>query len=101
MGYRLHIDQQSDGCAVVVALNLTRQESNALFLSGDSLVSWPTEGLLDCGDARFVRTSMFVSEMATRPGGVNLRYSNLEQAERCAALIRLQLAETGIAAEDE
>ena len=100
MGYRLHIDQRSDGCAVVIALNLTRQESNALFLSGDSLVSWPTEGLLDCGDARPVRISMFVSEMAAKPGGVHLRYANLEQAERCAALIRLQLAEAGIAAEN-
>lgn len=101
MGYRLHIDSGSEGYAVVIGLNLTRQETNDLFLSGDSLVSWPTEGLLDDADPRLTRTGMFISEMAARPGGVTLTYASADQAERSAAVIRYQLAQVGIAAEDQ
>lgn len=89
-------------------VNLTRAESNELFLSGDSMVSWPVEGLDSAagvasaagatgeGDLKLERSGMFVSEVAARPGGLVLRYREQSQAERAATLLRMQFNQIGI-----
>jgi hypothetical protein len=100
MGYRLHIDDRAEGSEVSLALVLTRQETNELFLSGDSMVSWPAEGLSDDGDPLLTRTSMFVSEIAARPRGLTLHYGTRKQAERSVALLGLQLQQLGIVVEE-
>jgi hypothetical protein len=82
----------------MLKVNLTRAESNDLFLSGDSMVSWPIEGLevLSDGDPRLERSGIFVSEVAARSAGLRLRYREQAQAERTAALLRMQFAQIGI-----
>jgi hypothetical protein len=99
MGFHLDISDEDGGSAVSLAVILTRQETNDLFLSGDSMISWPEEGLRPDGDPLFSRTSMFVSEVAARPQGMILHYQTREQAERSAQLLRLQLDRAGIARE--
>jgi hypothetical protein len=83
---------------VSVKVNLTRAESNDIFLSGDAMVSWPTEGLRPTGEADFgpERSGMFISEMAARPEGLKISYEERGQAERALALLRVQFAQTGI-----
>jgi hypothetical protein len=83
---------------VMVRVNLSRSESNDLFLAGDAMVSWPIEGLQSnaTGDARLERTGMFVSEVAARPFGLGLRYLEQDQAARAATLLRMQFEQIGI-----
>ncbi len=100
MGFRLYIDDRGGSAEVLLALALTRQETNELFLSGDSMVSWPSDGLCDNGDPLLARTSMFVSEIAAKPQGLTLHYATRAQAERSAALLGRQLQQLGIAAEE-
>jgi len=101
MGYSVTIgcEPGSDSWAVALKINLTRAESNALFLSGDSMLSWPLEGLQVSGDSRLERSSMFVSEVAARTTGLTISYSLQAGAERAATLLRTRLAAIGIAEE--
>jgi len=100
MGYSTAIAHEpgSDCWTVTLRVNLTRAESNDLFLSVDSMVSWPVDGLEATagGDPGLERSSMFVSEIAARHGGLGLRYREQEQAERTAAILRMQFAQIGI-----
>lgn len=98
MGYRLAStpEPESDSWSLALRVNLTRAESNDLFLSGDSMLAWPVEGLEQSGDPRLERSGMFISEVAARPLGLGIRYSRRGQAERAAALLRMQLANAGI-----
>ena len=98
MGYAVAIAPEpgSDSWTVVLEVNLSRTESNDLFLRGDSMLSWPTEGLELTGDPRLERTSVFVSEVSARPLGMAIRYRQEAQAERAAALLRMQFAQMGI-----
>jgi hypothetical protein len=100
MGFCLNIHDQADGSVVSLALILDRQESSDLFLSGDSMISWPSDGLLQEGDPMLARTGIFVSEIAARPAGMTLRYATREQADRTATLLRLQLDQLGIVREE-
>ena len=100
MGYSTAIAQQagSGRWAVTVSVHLSRTETNDLFLSGDSMVSWPVEGLVHSveGEAMPERSSMFVSEIAALPEGLPIFYAEQSQAERAATLIRTQFAQAGI-----
>lgn len=98
MGYTTVIEAEpgSGGWAVILRAVLTRAESNELFLSGDSMVSWPVDGLESTDDLRLERSSMFVSEIAARPAGLRIRYRERSQAEQAAAVLRLQLGQIGI-----
>jgi hypothetical protein len=98
----MFITQDSGSWLVMVKVTLSRAESNQLFLSGDSMVSWPVEGMLATsgGDPRLERSGMFVSEIAARPSGLAIRYADQAQAERASTLIRMQLAQTGIQQEN-
>ena len=103
MGYSASIVHQPARAswALVLKVNLTRAESNDLFLSGDSMVSWPVEGLqpMSGNEARLERSGMFVSEVAARPLGLTISYCEQAQAERAAALLRMQFAQIGITEE--
>jgi hypothetical protein len=100
MGFATSVKHESKpGYWVVsVKVNLSRAETNELFLSGDSMLSWPSEGLVPTSthDSKPERSGMFVSEVAAQPEGLAIRYGDQAQAERTAALIRTQLAQIGI-----
>lgn len=103
MGYSTLIthDPGPGSWVVTLKVNLSRAESNDLFLSGDSMVSWPVDGLepTAAGDPRLERSGIFVSEVAARRDGLGLRYREQEQAERAALLLRMQFAQIGIGEE--
>lgn len=98
MGYTAAIEQEagSNNWVVVLQATLTRAESNELFLSGDSMVSWPVDGVEPTDDPRLERSSMFVSEIAARPGGLRIRYRERVHAERAATVLRIQFGQIGI-----
>jgi hypothetical protein len=62
------------------------------------MVSWPVEGLQPNTqeEGKLERSGMFVSEVAARPDGLIIRYGERSQAERAAALLRIQFAQIGI-----
>ncbi len=97
MGYSTSIDREagSERWVVAARVNLSRAESNQLFLSGDSMVSWPAEGL-ESEDSKLERSSMFVSEIAARPDGLVIRYREQAQAARAATVLRMQFGQIGI-----
>ena len=82
-------------------------ETNHLFLSGDTIISWP-EGALRMGgdsapsvrsdgqDPGLSRTGMFVSELARLARGLEIGYRQAAEADRAAKLLRLQLLRAGI-----
>ena len=79
-------------------VSLSRAETDDLFLSGDSMLSWPADGLLPAPgeDSMPGRSGMFVSEVAAQPQGIVIRFREQAQAERTAAILRAQLVESGI-----
>jgi hypothetical protein len=100
-------DQVTGSYVVTVKVDLSRAETNSLFLSGDSIVSWPEGDLLgapgpdqtephEARDAFPIRTGMFVSELARLAQGLKIGYRQVAEAERAAQLIRLQLLRAGI-----
>jgi hypothetical protein len=100
MGYSTAISQARgpDRWTVSVRVTLSRAETNELFLSGDSMVSWPSEGLLPMSEDVSIpeRSGMFVSEIAAQAGGLVICYSDQADAERTLALLRAQFAQAGI-----
>lgn len=100
-------DRATESYVVTVKVALSLPETSSLFLSGDSIVSWP-EGALpggpdleqtgtrEGGEAALVRTGMFVSELARLAQGLKIGYRQAVEAERAAQLIRLQLLRVGI-----
>lgn len=104
MGYSTVVAREpgSTSWLVTVKVNLSRMETNQLFLSGDAMVSWPLEGMEapEGGDLRLERSGMFVSEVAARPAGLGIRYSADVEAQRAATLLRLQFAQIGIKEEN-
>jgi hypothetical protein len=103
MGYSTAVEREngSGGWAVSLKISLSRAETNDLFLSGDSILSWPPEGLLSSmgDDSKPERSGMFVSEVAAQPLGLTIRYAEQGQAERSAAILRTQLNQIGISEE--
>jgi hypothetical protein len=111
---------EPEGYLVTVKVRLTAAESSSLFLSGDTLLSWPPaqswgempatpggEAAGAPGGAAHVyagltreRTSIFVSEAAGLAQGLQIRYLHEADAERAARLFRLQLLEAGIEEEE-
>jgi len=103
MGYSTAVEREqgSEGWKVSLKVSLNRTETNELFLSGDSMLSWPLDGLLPSmgDDSRPERSGMFVSEVAAQPLGLTIRYAEQTQAERSAAMLRAQLKQIGISEE--
>lgn len=99
MGYRLEMRAHSSGHSVMLTLSLSRRENSDLFLMGDAMISWPTEGLQDDGETVLARSGIFVSEIASKPRGLSLLYATAEQARRTSLLLCRQLDQIGIAQE--
>lgn len=103
-----HVVDPVTGRHVVTAkVVLSLAETNELFLSGDTIVSWPegelmqSRGLSDsatpgASESALVRTGMFVSELAQLPLGLKIGYRQGAEAARAAQLIRLQLLKAGV-----
>lgn len=100
-------DQATESYVVTVKVELSLAETNGLFLSGDSIVSWPEGELLgssgvdqsgqhEARDSALIRTGMFISELARLAQGLKIGYRQVAEAERAAQLIRLQLLRAGI-----
>jgi len=104
MGYSTALTQEPgpEAWLITVKVVLSRTESNDLFLSGDSMVSWPAEGLQISGtaDPRLERSGMFISEIASRSSGLVLRYHGQAEAERAFKVLRIQFAQIGIQEEN-
>ncbi len=100
---------------VTVKVRLTPAETNSLFLSGDTLVSWPPAesyvGDIPASGAEAargvagspgvhslapLRTGIFVSELARLAHGIKIGYRQAVEAERAAQVLRLQLRRAGV-----
>jgi hypothetical protein len=107
------LDSSSGDHVVTVRVGLSLSETNSLFLSGDTIVSWPEGRLFDdqsdrsalpdqaagfsnASETGLVRTGMFISELAHLAQGLRIGYRQSADAERSAQLIRLQLRKAGI-----
>ena len=100
MGYSTAIVHQArpDRWAVSLTVDLTRSETNQLFLAGDAMLSWPVDGLVAASEGSPMpeRSGMFVSEIAAQPAGLVIHYAEQAAAERAVALLRVQLGQAGI-----
>lgn len=74
-----------------MVVSIDRRETSDLFLAGDKLVSWPTEGMLAEGSGPMERSSMFLSEIVARPDGLQLLYDSEESADRTAKILEYQV----------
>jgi hypothetical protein len=103
----LAVDPSTGGHVVTAKVLLSMVETNALFLSGDTIVSWPEGTLLESRgpegagapgmqDTVPVRTGMFISELARLPEGLKISYRQPADATRAGQLIKLQLLRAGI-----
>ena len=84
---------------MVLSIVLSRAEANDLFLAGDTMVAWPVEDLVEGGDLGPERGGMFISEIAARPSGLRIRYSERGQVERAVVSVKARLAEAGLGEE--
>ncbi len=109
MGFSVtHTFEQGAGeHLVTVRVGLTMAETNSLFLSGDTIISWPegavrastdggSGGACQGQDRAPARTGMFVSELARLAQGLQIGYRQATEAERAAQVVRLQLLRAGI-----
>jgi hypothetical protein len=82
----------AEGVNVRVAVRLSSREMNRLFLSGDTLVQLPTEGLSSSTETGPIpRTSIFLSELAGSRDGISRAFVDPASAEAFAAAVRGQL----------
>lgn len=82
----------ADGIWLVhLQVRLDRRETSELFLSGDTLISWPTEGLMVSGSGPMDRSGMFLSEVVARGDGLELAYATEEAAGRAEKILAYQV----------
>jgi hypothetical protein len=103
MDLRVDAIPTDGGWTVHVALVLDRHETSELFMLGDRLVSWPTEGLAVFGfgpgaeahtaHSPMVRGGMFLSEIVAHPEGIRLTYREEHAARRAARVLEYQVRE--------
>lgn len=74
-----------------MSVYLDRRETNELFLAGDTLISWPTEGMRPLGTGPITRSSMFLSEVVARAEGLRLAYETEELASRTGRILESQV----------
>lgn len=93
MEMNLDVGAAARGWQVRLAVSLDRAETARLFFAGDVLISWPTEGLVGTdGEVAPVRSSMFLSEIVSRPAGISPAYRTRESAERAARILASQVS---------
>jgi hypothetical protein len=86
-------EQTSGGVVVHVLIRLSSRELNRLFLSGDTLIQLPLEGIADGpGGAPIPRMSMFLSEIAGSPAGFSRTFADATHADSFARAVREQIS---------
>jgi hypothetical protein len=96
-------EQVSGGIAVHVHVRLSARELSRLFLSGDTLIQLPLEGIADepgadepgadePRSAPFPRMSMFLSEIAGSPDGFSRTFADATHADSFARAVREQIS---------
>lgn len=86
-------EQVEEGVAVHVRVRLSPRELNRLFLSGDTLIQLPLEGIVDePGNAPIPRMSMFLSEIAGSPQGFSRTFADPSSADGFARIVREQVS---------
>lgn len=92
-------EQTSAGIVVHVLVRLSSRELNRLFLSGDTLIQLPLEGIADepggadgPGGAPIPRMSMFLSEIAGSPAGFSRTFADATHAHSFARAVREQIS---------
>jgi hypothetical protein len=86
-------EQTTAGVVVHVLVRLSSRELNRLFLSGDTLIQLPLEGLADePGSAPIPRMSMFLSEIAGSPAGFSRTFADATHAHSFARAVREQIS---------
>jgi hypothetical protein len=91
MDLRVSQNQIGGGWEVGLMVGLDRRETNELFLAGDALISWPTESMRPLSAGPIERSSMFLSEIVSRPEGLRLVYESEEAASRAAKVLEFQV----------
>lgn len=80
------------GVTVRVQVRLSGREANRLFLSGDSLIQLPLEGVLPGVEkAPIPRMTIFLSELAGTRDGLTFTFADDAAAESFGASIRTQI----------
>jgi hypothetical protein len=86
-------EQTSAGVVVHVLIRLSARELNRLFLSGDTLIQLPLDGMADePGGAPIPRMSMFLSEIAGSPAGFSRTFADATHADSFARVVREQIS---------
>ena len=86
-------EQVGQAIAVHVRVRLSSRELNRLFLSGDTLIQLPLDGIVDeAAAAPMPRMSIFLSEIAGSPDGFTRTFTDTGSADRFAAVVRAQIA---------
>lgn len=91
MDLRIDKNPIAGGWEVHMSVYLDRRETNELFLAGDTLISWPTEGMRPLGTGPITRSSMFLSEVVARAEGLRLAYETEELASRTGRILESQV----------
>jgi hypothetical protein len=85
-------EQVAAGVSVHVVVKLTPRELNRLYLSGDTLIQLPIDGIADeSSGAPIPRTSIFLSELAGAQSGFTRLFTDPPSADAFAASLRSQL----------
>ena len=85
-------EQVAAGVAVRVQVRLSPREINRLFLSGDTLIQLPLDGIADETDAApMPRMSIFLSELAGSPDGFVRTFATEPHADGYAQAVRAQI----------
>ena len=86
-------EQVEQGVAVHVRVRLSSRELNRLFLSGDTLIQLPLEGVVDeRGTTPIPRMSIFLSEIAGSPEGFSRTFADATRADSFARTVREQVS---------
>ena len=86
-------EQVSGGIAVHVRVRLSSRELNRLFLSGDTLIQLPLDGMADEPEsAPIPRMSIFLSEIAGSPDGFSRTFADAAAADNFARTVREQIS---------
>jgi len=85
-------EQVAGGHDVAVHLRLSPRETSRLFLSGDTLIQLPTEGLVpEAESAPIPRMSIFISEIAGAKDGLHRVFAERRDADIFSTSVRTQL----------
>ena len=86
-------EQVEQGIAVHVRVRLSSRELNRLFLSGDTLIQLPLDGMADEPEsAPIPRMSIFLSEIAGSPDGFSRTFADAAAADNFARTVREQIS---------